>query len=304
MITRVTQRSIGASTLAGLQGGIHRVAKLQEQLSSGRQITKPSDDPGGTVATMQHRAQIRTNEQWARNANDGIGYLGTLDNALTASVGIVRRLRELALQGSNTATMAPEARAALAAEATALKDDLIGLANTRYLDRPVFGGTTDGSQAYAADGTYTGVPRATPGAEVEPTDILRAVGDKVKVRVDLTGPEVFGTGPTGLFAVAAGLATHLTDDPAALAADLDRLEAGMKQIQNQLATVGARYSRVEKMKQEAEDRIINLRGSVAEIESIDLPKTIMELELQRTAYEAALGAANRVITPSLVNFLQ
>ena len=58
------------------------------------------------------------------------------------------------------------------------------------------------------------------------------------------------------------------------------------------------------MRQTAEDRVIGLRNSLAEVESVDLPKTIVELQMQETAYQAALGATQRVVQPSLVDFLR
>ncbi|WP_293767014.1 hypothetical protein [Sporichthya sp.] len=59
MIGRVTQRSIATHTLMGLQGNLSRMAGIQQQRSSGKQISRPSDSPTGTVAAMQMRGEIR-----------------------------------------------------------------------------------------------------------------------------------------------------------------------------------------------------------------------------------------------------
>lgn len=47
-----------------------------------------------------------------------------------------------------------------------------------------------------------------------------------------------------------------------------------------------------------------LRGSLAQVENIDLPKTIVELQMQQVAYQAALGATAKVIQPTLLDFLR
>ena len=61
--------------------------KLQEQLSSGRQVTRPSDSPVATVSAMQYRSQLRQTDQYARNAQDGLGFLGATDQTLTGMIG-------------------------------------------------------------------------------------------------------------------------------------------------------------------------------------------------------------------------
>src|SRR5690348_16990287 len=99
MIGRVTQRSIATHTLAGLQGNLSRLGDLQQKLSSGKQISKPSDSPTDTVAAMQMRSQISGNTQWSRNAADGIGWLGTIDQTLSSAMDSARRARDLTVQG-------------------------------------------------------------------------------------------------------------------------------------------------------------------------------------------------------------
>jgi flagellar hook-associated protein 3 FlgL len=295
--TRITQRSIGERTLAGLQGNLSRLGAIQQRLSSGKEISKPSDSPTGTVSAMQLRAEIRTNEQWSRNAADGIGWLGTIDQTLTASLETVRRARDLALTGANTGTMSDESRNALAVEVEQLRESLIGQANTTYLDRPVFGGTTGGQTAYTSAGVYVGSP-STIG-------VTRTVGADASVRVDQTGPEVFGPSGADVFAELTELAANLrSGGAAAIAGNVDALDAASRTIQNKLAEVGARYNRVEQMQKAADDRVVTLTNALSAVEDIDLPKTIVELQMQQMAYQAALGATQRIITPSLADFLR
>ncbi len=292
---RVTHRSVGIRTLQGLQSNLEKVTRLQEQLSSGKQITRPSDSPTGTVSAMRLRGEVRTNEQYSRNADDGIGWLATIDDALTGSLSNVRRVRELTLTGMSTGASTPESRQALAVEVEQLREHLISVANTTYLDRPVFGGTTPGSVAYdKATGAFVGDRNA----------VNRTVGDGVEVRVDITGPEVFGEGDTELFTVLADIAKSLKGNPSALAGDLGRLDTAMRTMQNRLADVGTRYARVEQSRQTASDRVLGMRGDLSAVEDIDLPKTIVDLQMQEAAYQAALGATRKVVQPSLVEFLR
>jgi flagellar hook-associated protein 3 FlgL len=291
---RVTNRSLGLRSLENLQGNLTKLGKLQEQLSSGKQISRPSDSPTGTVAALQFRGQLRQSEQYARNADDGLGWLGTIDTTLTNSLGSVNRARELTLNGMNTGAASQSARDALATEIDGLRESLVSMSNTTYLGRPVFGGTTNGSVAYQPDGTFVG---DTNGVE-------RTVGDNTSLRVDLSGPDVFGTGDDQLFAILTSISDNLRNNPAAVTADLGRLDGAMKNMQSQLADVGARYSRVEQARQAADDRKLTLTANLSEVESIDLPKTVMDLQMQEVAYQAALGATSRVIQPTLMDFLR
>ena len=58
------------------------------------------------------------------------------------------------------------------------------------------------------------------------------------------------------------------------------------------------------MKDLAQDRKLSVTTQLSDIEDIDLPKTIMEMQLQQTSYQAALAASAKVIQPSLIDFLR
>ena len=292
---RVTQRSVATNVLVGLQGNLSRLGDIQQQLSSGKQINKPSDSPTGTVAAMQYRADLATATQYGRNAQDGLGWLGTADTAMTNVMTQVQRTRELVLQGmSNGSAGSPDAREAIAAEVDQIHDATIGLANTRFGDRPVFGGTTTANQAYDMTGTYLG----------DNTVVQRTVGDSVKVQVANPGPAVFGSGSNQLFTVISDISNDLRTNPTALSGDLDRLDAATTTLKAVQSSVGARYNQVTQMQQFANDRVDALTSQLSDVEDIDLPKTITDMQLQQVAYQAALGAAAKVVQPSLVDFLK
>jgi flagellar hook-associated protein 3 FlgL len=58
------------------------------------------------------------------------------------------------------------------------------------------------------------------------------------------------------------------------------------------------------MKQSAQDRLLTVTSQLSDVEDVDLPKTIMEMQLQQTSYQAALAASAKVIQPSLIDFLR
>jgi flagellar hook-associated protein 3 FlgL len=305
--TRITPRTTQQTAIDNLTANLSRMAKLQEQLASGKAINRPSDSPIQTVEAMQYRSEIRRNDQFQRNANDGLNWLGMADNTLTSVLSVTGRVRELVLQGMNGSTDSVQ-RGNIAAELQSLRDTLLGQSNTKYLDRPIFAGNANGSSAYAQDGTFLHLDSV--GDQIE-----RRVGPNQKVRVNLTGPEVFGAGnaPAGangagnagnLFQILDQLIYDLKNDPTGLSTSLQAFDTQMVTVQNQLGTVGARYNQVDGMKARAEDQQVTMKNGLSEVENIDLPRTIVDLQLQEIAYKTALSATSRVIQPSLLDFLR
>jgi flagellar hook-associated protein 3 FlgL len=292
---RVTQRSLSQTALSGLQASLARLGDIQQQMTSGKLINRPSDSPTGAIQAMQFRGDIRAQDQYSRNAEDGLGWLGILDSTLGTMVTQVQRARDLTLQGISTgADSSTQTRGALAAELDGVLASLIGDANTTYLNRPVFGGTTAGAVAYDPFGSYVG----------DSGSVMRTVAPGVTVRVDSSGPDTFGSGSGQLFAVLSKISSDLRTDPSALSGDLSQLDAAATTLSAQRSDVGARYNRITQMKQNADNRIIDLKNQLSDIEDIDLPKTITELQLQQTAYQAALSATAKVLQPSLMDFLK
>lgn len=295
---RITQRSVSRTMMDGLQSNLGRMQKLQEQLSSGKQVSRPSDSPVRTSEAMQFRSELRRGEQYVRNADDGLAWLGTADAVLTSSLGMAQRARALTLTGMND-TSSIEARRALAEEMDTLRDGLIGVANTRYLNRPLFGGNGNVPDAYNPAGAYQG----------DDGEVKRTIAAGTQVPVNVTGTAVFGpdTEDSHMFNVLAGLRDALRADPvdhAVLDEGLGNLDKAIDRVVTTLGQVGARSNRVETMRSTAEDQLISLANSLSEAEDIDLPKTIVDLQLQEVAYKAALGATARVVQPSLLDFLR
>lgn len=293
---RVTQHSVAMRVLDGLQGNLDRLGRTQQQLSSGRLVSRPSDSPTGTVSAMQLRAEGRAQAQYSRNAQDGLGWLNTIDSALTSTVSSAQRVRDLTVQGMSTGGAGPDARAAIAAEVSSIRETLIGVANTRYLDRPVFGGTTAGAAAFDAAGNFVG----------DTNEVTRTVAPGTSVAVNVDGSRLFGdtSGTGGLLQVLDDIAAHLDGDPAALSADLGALDSQLKTLTTTQASVGARVNRLEAAQTSAETAVDTAKTQLSDVEDIDLPKTLMDLSLQQTAYQAALGASAKVVQTSLVDFLR
>lgn len=294
-IQRVTQNMLTDRSVGALQTGLSRLATLQEQMSTGRILNRPSDSPTDTTSAMRIRSSMADVKQYGRNAGDGNGWLSQIDSALTSINDQVLRARDLALQGANEGGVGPVAREALAAEVDQIRGGLIDTANTNYLGRPVFGGVTAGPKAYDANGVYIG----TPGA------VNRTVSEGASIRVDVDGQQAFGPAGNSVFDHLEALSVALrAGDQAGISASIAVLGADRDQITTTQTDVGSRQIRVEAAIQASSDNELKLSTSLSNVENADLPKVIVDLQMQQVAYQASLAATARVMQPSLLDFLR
>lgn len=294
---RVTQSMLSSRSLAGVQIGLARLAATQEHLTTGRVLNRPSDSPTDSTIAMRLREQMADQKQYARNAQDGLAWLGTIDSTLSSMTTDVRRARDLALQGANTGAMSATAREALATEIDQIRDGLIAAGNATYLDRPLFGGVTASAQAFDPDtGQFNGSTTGT---------VTRSIAAGVEIQVDVRGTDVVGPNGDSLYDHLSALSTALrSGDEAGVGTAIDNLAGRLETISNVQADVGTRYLRVEGAVDAGADALLTLTTQLSEIENADLPSTIVDLQLQEVAYQAALAATSRVMQPSLVDFLR
>jgi flagellar hook-associated protein 3 FlgL len=299
-VTRITQASLTARTYTNLQASLRRGEALQQQLSSGKQVSRPSDGPGQVAAALQLRNQVRGDEQYIRNGQDAEAWLDTADTALQSVSTALQRVREITVQAANGTNSATQLNA-YADEIDQLTGHILAMANTQYLGRPVFGGTIAGGTALDM------TPGATYGDYVGNGDtqqVQRRLGPDVEVRVDTDGLAVFGTGATGVIKSLQSLATAMRTTPAAVGGFIGTVDTHLDNVLAGLADVGARTNRVQVLGQVNTDRILTGKQHQSEIEDIDLPGTIIKVQMQQAGYQAALGATARVLQPSLLDFLR
>ena len=299
MINRVTQQTVQRTTLANMQTNLSRMSDLQARMSSGKTITKPSDDPAGAARAMAYRADQAAANQASRNADDGIAWLGTTDNAMQASIAALRRARDLTVQGANSGAMGPTSREAIATEIDGIRDQLLDLANTTLQGRALFAGTTGDGKAF--DDASSATPYAwhgTTGSTVE-----RRVSPDATVRVDSNGVAAFGEGATSVFALLDSISADLRGTTE-VSGRLGEIDTKLNGMLSQVADVGIRYKQVSDAQSAIAVKLQDAASSISGIEDIDLAETIMELKMQEVAYQGALGAAARVLQPTLMDYLR
>src|SRR4051812_42673638 len=299
---RVTQRSVVLTSLQGLNSNLAKTDKIQQQLTSGKTISRPSDSPTGANTSLLTRQAISGNDQYARNISDGQTFLDATDSAIQDMLGQVRRVRDLAVQALNGGAQSAQSQQAIATEVAGIRQSMLGQANQVVQGRPLFAGVTAGNKAYDDSGAYIGVG-GTGGVAVQP--LTRRVSAGETIRVDLTGPEAFGDPASGkdLFSVVNSVVSHV-GDTTALTDDLKDLDGVINGMLAAAADIGTRSSRMQTAGTVNSGTALNLKTQLSSTEDVDLPKMIMELQMHQNGYQAALQATAKVISPTLLDFLK
>ncbi|MFZ5861396.1 MAG: flagellar hook-associated protein FlgL [Nitrospirota bacterium] len=194
---RVSERMIFESLVGHMQRQSAAVLRLEDQVSSGKKINQPSDDPIKHAQLLNYETTLASADQYLRNIADAEAWISTSEGALSSAQDQLIRARELALQMIN-GTNTPEDRANAAREVSEIFDHMVAVGNTVHDGRYVFSGYETSTQPFVVNGRYTGTALAFPVTVAPGTDDLTLSVDGVSTTVTLT---------SGAYATGASLAT-------------------------------------------------------------------------------------------------
>jgi flagellar hook-associated protein 3 FlgL len=278
----------------------------QLQLSSGRKINKPSDDPVGITYSLRYRAELSSNEQYTKNVDSALSWLDYNDTVLGQAGDVVQKIRELTVQAS-TGSNPQSALDSINAEVMQLKEQLVDIANSTLNGKYIFNGEQYNTKPYdfakGADGTYdVSKPVITDAGQIQ-----FIVGEDVRMPISTTGNDVFGnTGDAdNLFAIINNLSAGLkAGDLKAVSGQLDVLDTRMETILSARSEIGAKTNRVELMKDRLSDLNVNLTDLQAKTEDADYEGLIMNSKIQENIYNASLSVGAKIISTTLVDFIR
>lgn len=161
---RVTQSMLSNTMLRNLNSSYNRMATLQEQISTGSKLLRPSDDPVGATKAMSYRTQLTQNEQYDTNLDTAAKWLDTTDTALGTLGSAMTRVQELITQAAND-TNQTEDRQKMLTEIKQLREEVKDIANTKVGDTYIFSGTRTNEPAYI-DASVTTTNYTTTSGEV------------------------------------------------------------------------------------------------------------------------------------------
>ncbi|HZO37200.1 MAG TPA: flagellar hook-associated protein FlgL [Solirubrobacteraceae bacterium] len=300
---RITDATLIRTVLGDIAGLEGRLSSTQARLSSGKQLTQPSDDPYATGRALGLRADLAATRQHGANVDEASSWADVTDNALSGISDVVSRARELLVRGA-TDTVGASARIAIAEEIDQLASGAKDQANAAYDGR------------YVLAGTAVHTPPYTPGSDVfggDTTAMLREIGPNTTIRVNQSAGDILGSGTAAadgklldvLRTISAHLRSGVPADQAALgSSDLQRLDATADALGVLRAQTGAVANRLSLAKDRLGQSEQTTVTALSNVEDADLAKTLVDFSTQQAAYEAALKAGARLVQPSLLDFLR
>lgn len=149
---RVTNKMLANNFLSDMTRNLSNLQTLQSQLSSGKEIRRPSDDPFKVARAMQLHTDISTNKQYNENIKDTINWLDTTDTALNQMGNQMKRVRELLVTAGNPG-YGPDERKKLKDEINEIVGQFSNSLNVNFDGKYIFGGTRATSKPVDVDKT-------------------------------------------------------------------------------------------------------------------------------------------------------
>jgi flagellar hook-associated protein 3 FlgL len=296
---RITSSMISRGVLADLNDVATKVADTQRKMATGKQLTRPSDDPFAVGRAIGLRTEVAGLDQYRSNTADAEAWTAASDTALGTLTDIAQRGRELVLRGGS-GTVSANDRKIIADEIDQLIDAAKDDANAAQAGRSLFAGTATDAKPYdTLSDAYHG----------DGADIVRTIGPGVSVVVNVRASDVLGNGTDGkMINVLRDISAHLrggtpADQAALTGSDVVAVDRSIDDLLGARAQIGAVANRLSA----ADDRLAELQGNagalLSKTEDADMAETLINYSMQQSVYQSALRAGAGIVQASLLDFL-
>lgn len=303
---RVTANMSADNSVYNLQQGRNRLDLLQETITSGQNVNRPSDDPISSRLLLDIGDKMKAFDQYNANIVKAKSWMQFNDTALSGLNDVMNQTKSL-MNTINSGSTDPNERQNVHNQLVELKKQIIDFANTQYGDQYIFGGSNNlvppfnsTNNTYAGDGTERQVEIAG-----NTTQTISVTGDRLLLGIG-ANPSYGSTNVLQTFdnlIAAVGDATTASN-PAAITTAIQSLEPASKQIFNAVNTNLSRMTRVDSMSKLNENNKNTLTNIVGNIQNVDMVKLGVQLNLEKNAFEASLSATAKMSQLSLLDFMR
>ena len=290
---RVTQSMVAANSLRSINKSYGSMATYLEQLSTGKKITKASDDPVVAQKGMYYRTSLKEVEQYKRNLSEVYLWMDNSEASMDQANKSFQRIRELMIQAKN-GTNQTEDREAIAKEIAQLKEDLVSVANTQVAGRYIFNGTSVNTAPVISNDNGIEV-----NASQDPYLVEVSRGIQLKANADpsqLFSQELFDT--------IGKIEAELAEEDLELDSLLNEFDSLVNTFSAERSDLGARYNRLELLESRIENQEVLAKKVLSENEDVDMEKVYTDFITQESVHRAALQMGASIIQPSLLDFLR
>ncbi|HBR28768.1 MAG TPA: flagellar hook-associated protein 3 [Firmicutes bacterium] len=298
---RVTDNMVHTGIAGNIQSGLARMNQNYNRLTTGKMISRPSDDPVGLIMGMRLKKGINEGVQYKENANSALALLSSSDYALGEMTTVLHRLSDLAVRASN-GTMEQTSLDAILSEVEEMRNHLYQIANTEQENTYIFAGERTNTPAYSED---TSTDPSTMTWEGSSVALQAEVGTGINMEITVTGDRVFGDPANDFFAQLDGFITNLRNgnQQEISNTDITNIQNRLDEVLNIRGEIGAKVNRLEQNIERMDLMNINFKELLSKIEDTDYAEVTMNLKMQESVYLAALATGARIMQNTLVNYI-
>jgi len=297
---RVTFNAQNRNSTAGLEDAASRLLEYQRQVSTGKRIEKPSDDPSATLGSIGEHAEIAALDQYTRATDSVASRLAVVDTVLSDLITQLERAQVSAASARGT-TKTQLQRDAAATDLEGIRDTIFGDMNTSFNGTFVFSGSASTVAPYSRVGS--GPVSAYAGSTSEMiVDIDRQRAVKIAFNGELLtqgsdAQDIFAEFDDLIAAVRAG-------DDAAIDAGMTALERMFDRVSTAQGRVGADLRTLDEQKIRLSELGRASAKRLSSLEDTNMAEAITGMAQADAAYRAALGAVSSVTRMSLMDYLR
>ncbi|SIO27093.1 flagellar hook-associated protein 3 FlgL [Carnobacterium alterfunditum] len=306
---RVTDSLMSKNFLRNLSANTENVMKYQNQLSTLKEVSKPSDDPLKVSKILDLNNSIIQNDQYKATINDAIQWTNVQDSALSSVTESMQRIKTL-IQSSANDTLSHTDRQANKVEIESEIRGTVDALNTNFGGRYVFAGMNTTEKPFKVDendnGEITGI--TYNGTDEGKGNLSREIAPGVLVELNTDGRKFMNAqnadGSDDLGTFFSEVLTALdSDDTEKLSSLLDRADQEIENVVSNRAKTGSIYNRLNATLERNDSEKLNLKTMLSENQDIDLAEKYMEYTMESTAYQAALSMGTKILQTSILDYL-
>lgn len=293
------------SFLKNLSANTENVMKYQNQLSTLKEVSKPSDDPLKVSKILNLNNSIIQNDQYKTTINDAIQWTNVQDSALSSATESMQRIKTL-IQYSANGTLSSQDRQANKAEIESEIQGVVDAFNTNFGGRYVFAGkntTVKPFEVKIDDGKITDFKYH--GTDEGNGNLSREIAPGVSVELNTDGRNLMNAQKSG------NLSTFFSDVLTALDGDnteklsslLDRADQEIENVVSNRSKTGSIFNRLNATLERNDSEKLNLKTMLSENQDIDLAEKYMQYTMESTAYQSALSMGTKILQTSILDYL-
>lgn len=284
--------------LAALNQSELQAQKATLQISSGRSVNKPSDDPTAAALLVQNNDQATLNGGYLQNATAVTGQLSTADSTLSSMGSALQQAITLGVEGAN-GTLSDSDRAAIVEQLQGIQSQMISLANTSYQGTYIFGGTVTATPPFAIDNTAAAGVTYNGNANVNQVSI----GAGYEIDVNRPGSQLFSATGNDMFLSLNNL-IHSLQSNTGVPDAISSLSAASTYLSSQRVFYGNAMNQIRSQTTYLDAAKLQIAQQENALGGVDLAAAANNLSQAQTNTQAAMAAISKFTQNNLFDYLK